>query len=230
MQTPSAEPRIEDGLSGGMRLWRALRVVFGAAWMSAACFLLLPLILAITDTSDRTVIIRGANTTQLPPPPPPPEPEPEKPEEPDDPPPQLAEEAPPLDLSQLELALNAGGAGSWMKGDFGINLNRLKSKGAAEEAIFSMADLDQRPRVTYQEGPRRITPAMRRKLPGKVYVLFVVTPKGTVENPIAQRSSDPVFEKAAVDAVKKWRFEPGKRSGKAVRFKMLVPIAFPEGL
>jgi len=30
-------------------------------------------------------------------------------------------------------------------------------------------------------------------------------------------------------AVKRWKFEPGKRGGKPVRFRMLAPITFPEG-
>jgi protein TonB len=29
-------------------------------------------------------------------------------------------------------------------------------------------------------------------------------------------------------AVKQWKFEPGKRKGQAVRFRMRVPITFPE--
>jgi protein TonB len=44
-----------------------------------------------------------------------------------------------------------------------------------------------------------------------------------------QQSTDPVFERPALAAVKQWRFEPGKRNGKPVRFRMRVPITFPKG-
>jgi protein TonB len=44
-----------------------------------------------------------------------------------------------------------------------------------------------------------------------------------------QSSSDPVFEAPSLAAVKQWKFEPGKRNGKPVRFRMRVPITFPEG-
>ena len=46
---------------------------------------------------------------------------------------------------------------------------------------------------------------------------------------MVQKSSDPVFETPALAAVKQWKFEPGKRNGQAVRFRMRVPINFPEG-
>jgi protein TonB len=38
-----------------------------------------------------------------------------------------------------------------------------------------------------------------------------------------------VFEAPALKAVKQWKFEPGKKNGKAVRFRMRVPITFPKG-
>ena len=211
------------------RVVRFVKVALGASLLSAGCFFVLPLIQAITDRGQGDMIVRSIDTPTLPPPPPPPEPEPEQEPEPEEEPPKLAEEAPPLDLSQLDLALNSSGAGSWVKGDFGVKLNRIRGKGNAEDALVSLAELDQRPRVTYQPTPL-ITNAIRRKAPGTVYVLFIVDAQGRVEKPIVQRSDDPVFEKAAVDAVKKWRFEPGKRNGKSVRFRMRVPIKFPKGL
>ncbi|MBZ0258769.1 energy transducer TonB, partial [bacterium] len=53
--------------------------------------------------------------------------------------------------------------------------------------------------------------------------------RGQVENPIVQKSTDPIFENPALSAVKKWKFEPGKRNGEPVRFRMRVPITFPKG-
>jgi protein TonB len=40
------------------------------------------------------------------------------------------------------------------------------------------------------------------------------------------RSSDRIFEEAALRAVARWKFEPGRRDGRIVRFKMSVPIVF----
>ena len=128
--------------------------------------------------------------------------------------------------------MNPGGGFSeeWMGGDFAVKLNNVAAggEGADVDALFSMADLDQPPRVIYQPGPI-LTPQLRKKAPGTVYILFIVNQSGRVENPMVQKSSDPVFEAPAMTAVKQWKFEPGKRNGKPVRFRMRVPISFPKG-
>jgi protein TonB len=104
----------------------------------------------------------------------------------------------------------------------------VASQGETLDAVFSMADLDQKPRVIYQPGPT-MDAKIRKKAPGTVYILFVVDQSGRVANPVVQKATDPAFEKPALAAVKQWKFEPGKRNGKAVRFRMRVPITFPKG-
>jgi protein TonB len=164
------------------------------------------------------------------PPPPPTEIEPEEEPEPEEKPPELIEKTQKLDLSQLELALNLNLNTGWMSGDFAVKLDTFDSEDGKDnlDELFSMADLDQKPRVVYQPGPI-IGEKVRRKSPGTVYILFIVDEKGNVENPVIQSSTDPVFEKPAITAVKQWKFEPGKRKGKPVRFRMRVPITFPKG-
>ena len=88
---------------------------------------------------------------------------------------------------------------------------------------------DQRPRVTYQPAPV-VTEALRARGPGKVVVLLVVDGEGRVKNPEVQSSTDPAFEKPALDAVRRWRFEPGLREGKPASFRMRVPLTFPGAL
>ena len=36
----------------------------------------------------------------------------------------------------------------------------------------------------------------------------------------------PQFEAAALAAIRQWKFEPGKRAGKPVRFRMRQPFTF----
>lgn len=204
--------------------------------LALGLFLLLPLLESITATPTADLIVQQASTANLPPPPPPP-PEEEKPEEEEKPkeeppPPDLAEETPPLDLSQLELALNigAGGGVGAFQGDFAVTLpvaEESKEGSSDVDALFSIADLDQKPRVMYQPGPN-MTAEMRKQTPGTVYILFVVDQRGRVEDPLVQSTTNPIFDSAALAAVKQWRFEPGKRSGEAVKFRMRVPITFPK--
>lgn len=204
-------------------------VLVGAAALTLAFFLVLPLIQTLNKPFNADMIVQSVDTAKLEAPDPPPEMEEEEPPEPEEePPPELTEEAPPLDLSQLELALNPGFNEGWMGGDFAVNLETVAKQGKGVDALFSIADLDQKPRVVYQSSPM-MTPKLRKQAPGTVYVIFIVNRQGRVEQPQVQKSTSPLFDKPALDAVKKWKFEPGKRNGKAVRFRMRVPITFPKG-
>jgi protein TonB len=215
-------------------LFHRLMSVSGGAALTFIFFLLLPLLQFITNQPATNLVLQSIDTANIPPPPPPLEAAPEKDSEPQEKPPELTEAAPPLDLAQLEVALNPnlGGSDGWTAGDFIVNLNTGASGGvnAVEnvDALFSMADLDQMPRAIYQASPT-LNHEVRKKAPGTVYVLFIVNQNGRVENPVVQKSSDPIFENTALTAVRQWKFEPGKRNGKSVRFRMRVPISFQKG-
>lgn len=207
--------------SGG----RALLVIALTLSLTAFMFLLLPLLEQVTRMGKEDVEIRSVSTADLPPPPPPPE-EPEEEKEPDEPPPDIAEEAPPMDLSQLELALNPGSVDG-----FGDVIARLTSVDAASaqmdaDAIFSSSDLDQMPRAVFQPPPDYPADLRKRRVEGTVYVVFVVDKNGRVANPTVQAPVHPALDSAALQAVRRWRFEPGRRRGQAVQFKMRVPISF----
>jgi len=207
---------------------RGLAVVSGAVASTFTFFLVLPLIQAITKPPAADLSVQSIETANVPPPPPPPEKEPEEEPEPEEQPPELAEELAPLDLSQLELALNASFSEGWMGGDFAVKLDTLGARGGDVDDLFSISDLDQKPRVLYQPSPL-IGAKERKHAPGTVHVIFIVGQDGRVQSPLVQRSSDSVFDAPALAAVKQWKFEPGKRNGQPVRFRMRVPITFPEG-
>lgn len=141
-------------------------------------------------------------------------------------------EAAPLGLDQLEMALDPGMGGG---GDFGSALARLgggggrvaaDEAGTAAESVFSIADLDQAPRAVYQPAPDYPGELRHKKIAGTVYVLFLVDQGGRVASPLVQKSTNPAFEQPALQAVKRWRFDPGKRNGQTVQFRMRVPITF----
>lgn len=208
-----------------------LLVLVGAVGLTLVFFIVLPLMQTISRPPANDLALQSIDIAQLEPPPPAPpvEEEPEPESEPEEAPPELAEEAPPLDISQIELALNPGFGDGWSgAGDFAVKLNTVAAKSSQDMAsVFSMADLDQKPRVVYQVGPT-LTKALRRRTPAKVNIIFIVDERGRVVEPRVKSSTDPMFDQAALAAVKRWKFEPGKRGGKAVRFRMLQPITFPE--
>lgn len=234
---PASEPdnvkRSGIIFSLGQGSLRLFAFVAGLAGM-VGLMLVLPLLESITSTPPSDLMLQSIATANVPPPPPPPAEEEEKDEEKpqDEPePPKLAEDAPPLDLSMLELALNPGTGGAGLGGDFAVKLPVGDGKGGEEaggvDELFSMSDLDQKPRAIYQVSPQT-NPKLQKAAPATVYVLFVVDQRGRVESPIVQSSTDPQFEAPALAAVKQWKFEPGKRNGQAVKFRMRVPITFPK--
>ncbi len=209
------------------KLLRSAVVAVFAIALTLVFFLVLPLMQTIAKPPTADMVIQSIDTVE----PPPPEPIVEEKQE--EKPPQepekleLETESQPLTLDQLTLALNPGGVGGWAEGDFAINLNVVSAGSGDVDQLFSLADLDQKPRVIYQAAPS-LNKEMRANTPATVYVVFVVDKNGRVIDPRVQKSTNPIFDYSALNAVKKWKFEPGKSGGKAVRFRMRVPITFPD--
>ncbi|MCA8943664.1 MAG: energy transducer TonB [Planctomycetes bacterium] len=212
------------------RLGHGLVVLISAPLLAFTFFLVLPLLQTLGERPEPEFMVRSVFTAELPPPPPPEEKPEEEKEEEKEPPPELSDEPPPMDLSALELALNPSYGDGWGAGGISMNLNGLSGDGSKKsvEALFSLADLDQKPRPTYRQSPS-FGPQQQRKAPGRVVLLFIVNEHGRVEQPRVQSSTDKVFEAPALQAIKKWKFEPGKRNGESVRFRMRLPITFPKG-
>lgn len=152
--------------------------------------------------------------------------------------PSPMDDAPALEaasLSAIEAALNGQGGGG---GDFasalsfesGGRIGGTGKAGALEQGIeeaFNLADIDQKPRAVYQGAPLYPSEMRGKKLEGVVTLIFVVDSDGKVLNPRVEKSSHSAFENPALNAVKKWKFEPGLRGGERVPCKMRVPIRFP---
>ncbi len=197
--------------------------------LTVVLFLLLPVLQDIGKQKSKDDLeLVSVDTVEAPPPPPAVQEKEEEPPPEELPPPELAETAPPLDLSQLELALNPG-TGDASGGDFAVKLAVTGAERAdmqASEDVFSLAELDQAPRVVFQPAPQYPPELKKKKIQGTVHVLFIVEQDGRVKDPKVQKSDNPAFDKAAIGAVKKWRFDPGKVAGKPVQFRMRVPITF----
>jgi protein TonB len=98
--------------------------------------------------------------------------------------------------------------------------------GPGRAGLVTGGDLDRSPQTRFQAAPLYPAEARREGRSGTVTVEFVVDESGTVVTPRVASSSDRVFEEAALRAVARWRFEPGRRHGQVVRFRMAVPIHF----
>ena len=92
--------------------------------------------------------------------------------------------------------------------------------------IISPGLLDNPPRARLQAAPLYPYEAKRDGVRGEVLVEFMVDESGAVVDPRVVHATHRMFEEASVRAVGKWRFEPGRRNGRIVRFRMSVPVVF----
>jgi periplasmic protein TonB len=84
------------------------------------------------------------------------------------------------------------------------------------------------PRMLQQVKPNYTSEALRAQVQGKVELEIVVLADGTVGRVHITRSLDPTFglDQEAIKAVKQWRFDPGRKLGKAVPVRVGVELTF----
>lgn len=61
---------------------------------------------------------------------------------------------------------------------------------------------------------------------GVVVVICTVDEEGNVKEPEVQKSTHSGFNRAAVDAVRRWKFKPAKQNGAPVARKISIPVKF----
>lgn len=82
------------------------------------------------------------------------------------------------------------------------------------------------PKVIKQEEPMYPWAMRASGLRGEVVVDFVVDIEGRVRDAYVARSLNPAFDDPALEAVRKWRFEPGRDGNVPVKTHMQVPVIF----
>ncbi len=171
-------------------------------------------------------------------PPPPPEEEPEPQELSDEAPAEVAELAPPMavDLPSVvtidsfvqKLQPPPPPGLERPTGNITIPTGRPNTGniGQGMKDLFDLANLDQAPQARIQGKPNYPFEMRRAGITGDVLVGFIVNSNGDVVEATAIKSSQREFEAAAIQAVSKWKFKPGRKGGRAVNTKMQVPIVF----
>lgn len=145
-----------------------------------------------------------------------------------------------MSLSALESALSGGGSGGGdsfgVAGGSLVGGGRIGGTGApgggglgdggGADGVFDVGDLDSGARPVFQPAPVYPAELRQKKVEGTAWVVFVVDREGRVLNPKVEKSSHEGFDRAALDAVRQWRFDPAVRGGEKVQSKMRVPIRF----
>ncbi len=98
---------------------------------------------------------------------------------------------------------------------------------APEERV---ARVDSAPVPLSRPAPRYPREALNRNIGGIVRVQVVVGPDGSVERmELAESSGDRFLDRAAMEAVRRWRFIPATRNGQPVTASIIVPLEFNPG-
>lgn len=133
----------------------------------------------------------------------------------------------------VEVALDVQALASGLGSEFGSAGG--KGRGGASGMGgpgFSAGLADRSALPLVRVDPQYPPQAQRKKLEGWVQVRFTISTVGSVKNPAVVKSSDRVFEKNAVAAVSKWKYQPQLKAGKPVEVagkQVMVRFQLPKG-
>ena len=84
-----------------------------------------------------------------------------------------------------------------------------------------------RPVGGYQVKPRYPDSARRQGIEGTALLKMRITEQGRVEDVQVERSAGhPDLDESAMEAVRRWRFDPARRDGEPVAIQVTIPIVF----
>jgi protein TonB len=92
--------------------------------------------------------------------------------------------------------------------------------------VFSPGELDRVPDARVRIAPEYPFAMKNGGIDGSVTVAFDVDRAGNVVAARVLKSTHTEFEAPTLRAVLKWRFEPGRKNGRTVPFRMVVPVDF----
>lgn len=173
--------------------------------------------------------------------PPPPPPPPPVPDEPENPPEEFDEIIEPIDIPEDvevtnneptndlgidigDLASGDGPGGFLMEiGKFG---RRGKFSGDDEDELGAGAGIEA-PSPTLKTQPLYPSALLKKGIGGKVLIMAVVSTAGQViKANIKTSSGHGELDNAAMQAVLKWKFKPGKQNGKEIQATCVIPYTF----
>lgn len=172
-------------------------------------------------------------TAPPPPPPPPPPVEPEPAPQPEEAPEdvEISEADSSEDLAgdsteQIDLGLDVGDLASGPGGAFTIDIPKFGKSGKAGEDPFG-GEMDSPPTPVNRMPPQYPNSLLKKGVGGKVVVTCVVDTGGqTISSKIKQSSGQPELDKAALQAVGRWKFKPARRNGKPMQATCNIPFTF----
>ena len=103
----------------------------------------------------------------------------------------------------------------------------LPSATAPSEEMPAMAGNSSAPVPVSRPPPSYPREALRRGIGGTVRVKATIAPDGSVARmEVAESSGDRYLDRAAMEAVRRWRFAPAMRNGQPIAATVMIPVDF----
>ena len=96
----------------------------------------------------------------------------------------------------------------------------------SQEHIYGPKEGAKPPKRTYSPDPKYPKDEREARRQGTVVLRRIVGADGLPRDIAVLRTLGPEFDEAAIDAVKKWKFSPATKDGKAVAAKVSVQVNF----
>jgi hypothetical protein len=96
---------------------------------------------------------------------------------------------------------------------------------AVDTRVYGPRDVDVKPaELVYKQFPSEYIETVPNAQPGQLDIL--VLEDGTVGEVRLRPDSNRLQDRMLVAAAKAWRFRPASRAGRAVKYRLLVPITY----
>ena len=98
--------------------------------------------------------------------------------------------------------------------------------GKSDEPVYELGPGVTPPRVTKQVNPKYSESSRGVRLTGLITIEVVVSSQGLPKNPRVIKGIEDEVDRAAVEALKQWRFAPARKDNKPVAVRVVIEIDF----
>lgn len=146
-------------------------------------------------------------------------------EPPDEPEPEPEPEEMVDEATDLDFGIDLGDLTTGPGGDFVMEIPTFAMKGGDDP--FGGGDLDSPPSPATKFPPTYPSALLSKGIGGRVVVSATIDENGQViATTIKQTSGHPDLDKAAINALNRWKFKPGTKGGRKIKSTALVPFNF----
>lgn len=96
----------------------------------------------------------------------------------------------------------------------------------SDEPVYELGPGITPPRVTKQVNPKYSDSKRGVRVTGLITIEVIVSSQGTPRNPRVIKGIDDEVDRAAVEALKQWRFAPARKDNQPVAVRVVIEIDF----